>query len=63
MRRRSGAAGYLLPLSGGADSSSSAAIVGCMCQMVVATVAEGDKQVEADARRWEPADFPFAEIK
>jgi hypothetical protein len=31
--RRSGAGGYLLPLSGGADSSSSAAIVGCMCQV------------------------------
>lgn len=33
--RRSGATGYLLPLSGGADSSSVAAIVGCMCQLVV----------------------------
>lgn len=31
--RRSGASGYLLPLSGGADSSSTAAIVGCMCQV------------------------------
>lgn len=30
--RRSGASGYLLPLSGGADSSSTAAIVGSMCQ-------------------------------
>ncbi|XP_021816508.1 glutamine-dependent NAD(+) synthetase-like isoform X11 [Prunus avium] len=28
--RRSGASGFLLPLSGGADSSSVAAIVGCM---------------------------------
>jgi NAD+ synthase (glutamine-hydrolysing) len=33
--RRSRAAGFLLPLSGGADSSSVAAIVGCMCQLVV----------------------------
>lgn len=33
--RRSGATGYLLPLSGGADSSSVAGIVGCMCQLVV----------------------------
>lgn len=33
--RRSGATGYLLPLSGGADSSSTAAIVGSMCQLVV----------------------------
>ncbi|GFZ01501.1 carbon-nitrogen hydrolase family protein [Actinidia rufa] len=31
--RRSGASGFLLPLSGGADSSSVAAIVGCMCQL------------------------------
>lgn len=31
--RRSGASGYLLPLSGGADSSSTAAITGCMCQV------------------------------
>lgn len=34
--RRSGASGFLLPLSGGADSSSVAAIVGAMCQMVAA---------------------------
>lgn len=33
--RRSGASGFLVPLSGGADSSSVAAIVGCMCQLVV----------------------------
>lgn len=33
--RRSGASGFLLPLSGGADSSAVAAIVGCMCQLVV----------------------------
>ena len=33
--RRSGAGGYFLPLSGGADSSSTAAIVGIMCQLVV----------------------------
>ncbi|KAH9603123.1 hypothetical protein KSS87_002697, partial [Heliosperma pusillum] len=33
--RRSGASGFLLPLSGGADSSSVAAIVGWMCQLVV----------------------------
>ena len=34
--RRSGAGGYFLPLSGGADSSSTATIVGLMCQQVVA---------------------------
>ncbi|KAL8053347.1 hypothetical protein ABFX02_05G065100 [Erythranthe guttata] len=48
--RRSGASGFLLPLSGGADSSSVAAIVGCMCQLVV-NVANGDEQVKADAIR------------
>lgn len=32
--RRSGAAGYFLPLSGGADSSAVATIVGCMTEMV-----------------------------
>lgn len=32
--RRSGAAGFLLPLSGGADSSSVATIVGAMCTLV-----------------------------
>ncbi|CAI0408812.1 unnamed protein product [Linum tenue] len=49
--RRSGASGYLLPLSGGADSSSVAAIVGCMCQLVVKEIANGDEQVKADAIR------------
>lgn len=32
--RRTGLGGYFLPLSGGADSSSTAAIVGNMCQLV-----------------------------
>ncbi|KAH7388544.1 hypothetical protein KP509_16G081100 [Ceratopteris richardii] len=49
--RRSGATGFLLPLSGGADSSSVAAIVGCMCQLVVRAVLEGDDQVQSDALR------------
>uniref|UniRef100_A0A061S1R4 Glutamine-dependent NAD(+) synthetase n=2 Tax=Tetraselmis sp. GSL018 TaxID=582737 RepID=A0A061S1R4_9CHLO len=49
--RRSGASGFLLPLSGGADSSSTAAITGFMCQLAVKAIAEGDKNVEADARR------------
>ncbi|CAK9231415.1 unnamed protein product [Sphagnum troendelagicum] len=48
--RRSRASGFLLPLSGGADSSSVAAIVGCMCQLVVKAV-EGDQQVCLDAVR------------
>lgn len=49
--RRSGASGFLLPLSGGADSSSVAAIVGCMCQLVVKEIANGDEQVTTDAIR------------
>lgn len=49
--RRSGGSGYFLPLSGGADSSSVAAIVGSMCQLVVAEAAAGNAQVIADARR------------
>lgn len=49
--RRSGATGFLLPLSGGADSASVAAIVGCMCQLVVREIAEGNEQVRRDARR------------
>ena len=36
--RRSGASGFLLPLSGGADSSAVAAIVGSMCQLVVRAI-------------------------
>lgn len=48
--RRSGAAGFLLPLSGGADSSSVAAIVGCMCQMAVEAAAI-DPAVLTDVRR------------
>ncbi|KAK1382348.1 Glutamine-dependent NAD(+) synthetase [Heracleum sosnowskyi] len=49
--RRSGATGFLLPLSGGADSSSVAAIVGCMCQLVVKEIENGNSQVKADAIR------------
>ncbi|KAL8196297.1 hypothetical protein R6Q57_025297 [Mikania cordata] len=49
--RRSGASGFLLPLSGGADSSSVAGIVGCMCQLVVKEIENGDEQVKADAIR------------
>ncbi|KAJ6820440.1 glutamine-dependent NAD(+) synthetase isoform X1 [Iris pallida] len=49
--RRSGASGFLLPLSGGADSSSVAAIVGCMCQLVMKDIENGDEQVKADAIR------------
>ncbi|XP_078148812.1 glutamine-dependent NAD(+) synthetase-like isoform X1 [Carex rostrata] len=59
--RRSGASGFLLPLSGGADSSSVAAIVGCMCQLVVKDIEKGDEQVKADALRigqYKNGEFP-----
>jgi NAD+ synthase (glutamine-hydrolysing) len=50
--RRSGAAGFFLPLSGGADSSSVAAIVGAMCQMVTQVAQEDPTgQVANDCRR------------
>ncbi|EFJ48782.1 hypothetical protein VOLCADRAFT_90620 [Volvox carteri f. nagariensis] len=49
--RRCGASGFLLPLSGGADSSSVAVIVGAMCQLVVEAVKAGDPRVIADVRR------------
>jgi NAD+ synthase (glutamine-hydrolysing) len=49
--RRCGVAGYFLPLSGGADSSSTAAIVGCMCQLVVKECIMGTESVLRDVRR------------
>lgn len=48
--RRSGATGFLLPLSGGADSASVAAIVGCMCQMVTRAM-KYDQIVAKDVMR------------
>jgi NAD+ synthase (glutamine-hydrolysing) len=52
--RRSGASGFLLPLSGGADSSSTAAIVGCMCQMVFQELELGNQEVLHDVLRHVP---------
>jgi NAD+ synthase (glutamine-hydrolysing) len=50
--RRSGASGFLLPLSGGADSSSVAAIVGAMCHLVYAKVQANPKGTcAAECRR------------
>jgi NAD+ synthase (glutamine-hydrolysing) len=51
--RRSKAGGFLLPLSGGADSASVCAIVYVMCRFAVSTAYEcgGDAQVAADIRR------------
>jgi NAD+ synthase (glutamine-hydrolysing) len=50
--RRSGAAGFFLPLSGGADSSSVAAIVAVMCQRVASAAQnDPDGQVARDCRK------------
>ncbi|CAB9519971.1 Glutamine-dependent NAD(+) synthetase [Seminavis robusta] len=50
--RRSGAAGFFLPLSGGADSSSVATIVGAMCHVVVEAIQQNPNgTVAADCRR------------
>ncbi|XP_041844861.1 glutamine-dependent NAD(+) synthetase [Melanotaenia boesemani] len=49
--RRSGQAGFLLPLSGGVDSSSTACIVHCMCVLLCQTIQDGDSQTLNDVRR------------
>ncbi|XP_066504175.1 glutamine-dependent NAD(+) synthetase [Hoplias malabaricus] len=49
--RRSGQAGFLLPLSGGVDSSSSACIVYSMCVQVCQAVRDGNVQVLEDVQR------------
>ncbi|KZF19560.1 glutamine-dependent NAD(+) synthetase [Xylona heveae TC161] len=63
--RRSGAAGFFIPLSGGIDSCATATIIYSMCRLVVQAIQDGNEQVIKDARRivgepddsqWEPAD-------
>lgn len=49
--RRSSAGGYLLPLSGGADSAATATIVYVMCEMAVREAKEGSPGVMEDIRR------------
>ncbi|CAD0020116.1 unnamed protein product [Aureobasidium pullulans] len=49
--RRSTAAGYFVPLSGGIDSCATATIVFSMCRLVIAAIKEGDEQVIKDATR------------
>lgn len=49
--RRSGQAGFLLPLSGGVDSASTACIVHSMCVHVCKAIKDGDCQVLEDVRR------------
>ena len=43
--RRSGLGGFFLTLRGGTDSSSVAAIVGSMCQLVMKELGESNDQV------------------
>ncbi|RKU24432.1 NAD(+) synthase [Candidatus Poribacteria bacterium] len=50
--RRSGAAGYFIPLSGGADSGAVATLVGSMCQLVAKAVREKNAAVSNDVNRW-----------
>lgn len=49
--RRSGASGFFLPLSGGADSSSTAAIIGNMCHMVIEAIEQKNESVINDVKR------------
>eukprot|EP00918_Siedleckia_nematoides_P064168 GHVU01139532.1.p1 GENE.GHVU01139532.1~~GHVU01139532.1.p1 ORF type:complete len:682 (-),score=68.81 GHVU01139532.1:5-1807(-) len=59
--RRSGTSGYFLPISGGADSGATAAIVGIMTQLVALEARLGNKQIIEDARRLAglPLDDPY----
>lgn len=49
--RRSKAAGFLVPLSGGIDSCATATIVYSMCRLVVSEIAQGNQAVIEDAKR------------
>ncbi|MCI4383152.1 hypothetical protein PGIGA_G00023120 [Pangasianodon gigas] len=49
--RRSGQAGFLLPLSGGVDSASSSCIVYSMCVLICQAVKDGNDQVLQDVQR------------
>ena len=49
--RRSGTAGYLVPLSGGIDSCATATIVFSMCRIVIQAMKEGNQQVIEDVKR------------
>ncbi|KAL1969766.1 hypothetical protein VTN77DRAFT_7275 [Rasamsonia byssochlamydoides] len=49
--RRCGAAGYLVPLSGGIDSCATATMVFSMCRLVIEACQAGNEQVIADVKR------------
>ena len=48
--RRSGAGGFLLPLSGGADSAATASMVGIMCQLVFEEIQKGNEEILSELR-------------
>lgn len=49
--RRSGGRGFFLPLSGGADSASVAAMIASMAQIVLKSIQSGNKEALEDIRR------------
>ena len=49
--RRSGQAGFLLPLSGGIDSCATAVLVFSMCRIVVGEIRKGNETVISDVQR------------
>ncbi|KAK4698063.1 NAD+ synthase (glutamine-hydrolyzing), partial [Lecanoromycetidae sp. Uapishka_2] len=49
--RRSGAAGYFIPLSGGIDSCATAVIVFSTCRLVAQAIKDGNEQVIDDCQR------------
>lgn len=49
--RRSGARGYFLPLSGGADSAAVAGLVASMAKLVLDSINKGNEDALKDLRR------------
>jgi NAD+ synthase (glutamine-hydrolysing) len=49
--RRSGARGFFLPLSGGADSAAVAGMIASMAQLVLTSIENGNKDALEDLRR------------
>ncbi|KAK6354711.1 glutamine-dependent NAD(+) synthetase [Orbilia brochopaga] len=49
--RRSGTAGFFLPLSGGIDSCATATIVHSMCRLVIEAIENNEQQVILDVRK------------
>jgi NAD+ synthase (glutamine-hydrolysing) len=52
--RRSGQAGYLIPLSGGLDSCSTTMLIYSMSREVVKAIGQGNKQVQMDVNKFSP---------